>query len=320
MGWDLVLLYLSQIQISAVQAFSDKDLANQVLADFVDFAKTCGWRIWRVRYAILSVQHNYKSLKRHLPRPWEALQSWQLTLPVKTRLPIDKGIVKAMFIVAVSKALEHPEWAGLLISFAVLMRVGFKCLLRPGEITKLTSSNVSLPAPWHDMRAVISILDAKNRAHLGRVQFVLLSSRKSILWLQWLLDTWPTETKLWLSSPQRFRSLFRYVLSQLELSRFPLGPGSLRPGRATHLFCKHASVPRLKYEGRWLSEKSLGSYIQEALGVSTHLQLSSCEQSRIATILAQGAPIWQSPPKCQFSTLLVNGQFGRKDFSGKGSL
>ena len=83
MGWELVLLYLSQIQMCAEEIFTNTDLANQVLADFVEFAKTCGWRIWRVRYAILSVQHNHKSLKRHLPRPWEALQSWQLTLPIK---------------------------------------------------------------------------------------------------------------------------------------------------------------------------------------------------------------------------------------------
>ena len=96
-GWWLLSGFLLQIGLTADRAFDDCEVANQVLADFVNYAKSTGVKLWRVRYAVLSVQYRFKHLKRRLPRPWEAIHSWQLTQPVHTRLPIDKGILKAIF-------------------------------------------------------------------------------------------------------------------------------------------------------------------------------------------------------------------------------
>ena len=120
LGWFLIESFLRQCNYVADVVFSKVDSANQVLAEFVSYAHSCKLRIWRVRYSLLSVQHKYKHLKRKLPRPWEAVQSWQLKLPVQSRLPLDKGVLKVIFISSISLALEHPAWAQYLIPFAAL--------------------------------------------------------------------------------------------------------------------------------------------------------------------------------------------------------
>ena len=82
--------------------------------------------------------------------------------------------------------------------------------------------------------------------------------------MRWLLEGLPPGVKVWPSTLQSFRAMFRTVLEKARLT-LPLTPGSLRAGGATWLVTSGTEIARIRFLGRWKSDTGLAAYIQEAV-------------------------------------------------------
>ena len=298
-----------RVQPATLDALAhDPDRISQALVDFLDFAHDSNILLWRARHALLGVQTRWRFLRHKLPRPWDAIRGWQAEKVWGNRLPLLIEIMRAMFLVAVSWGAEtSPEWP-YMFPFAVLLRVGFWCLLRPRELANLRRADVRLAWRSHKLSAVLAVRDPKNRMFLGRAQFAVLHSGSAARWLEWLCCGVEPGLKLWPSSQHAFNIYFTAVLSRLELGRFNMRAGSIRPGGATEFFMRHQNVAFLKYQGRWKSDSSLAVYIQEAMAHLVWVDLSAAEQSRLEHLAWEGRQAWRSPPVDSWSGFFSRGR------------
>ena len=88
------------------------------------------------RNAILSIQSVRRELRGKLGRCWDCIRAWQFETPLKSRVPMPEDLVRALFAIAEGLAATKDREVLTRFAFALLIRVGFECLLRPGELLK----------------------------------------------------------------------------------------------------------------------------------------------------------------------------------------
>ena len=300
----LLKLWISQSRWWDTSWEDNGMLASQILCEHVQWLRDTGRGISAGRHAILSAQTAFRCLKGCLGRAWDCISSWKLQCPLRSRIPMPLLIMQAMFLMSIANGLTAMRNSERLaaFSFAVLVRLGHHCLLRPGEILKLVVADIRLPnarasaAQGEPEVAILRLRDPKNKASLGRFQFALVKDISIVRWLAWLVSDCPPEMRLWPGDGRRFSLLFRQTLSSMGLTRFGLTPGSLRPGGATLAFMSGSTVSELKYRGRWKVESSLEVYIQEAMSHLCVCELADHEHSVLTHMLSMGVSQWQQPP------------------------
>jgi hypothetical protein len=212
-------------------------------------------------------------------------------------------LIKYLFAVALSWSFDDPRLAHLLVPFAVLIRVGFFCLLRPGELTSLLAGDVMISFALDKCKqAIIAIRDPKTRNFMGRAQFALLNDDCTIKWLEWLLTSVPATMKLWPSNTATFRSIFNRVLARANIT-LGFSPASLRAGGATHMILEGYELGRLMFLGRWRTSTTLSSYIQEAMTQLVWAQLGASVSDMVIAAVAQSSSFWSTPPLKPWSLL-----------------
>ena len=279
-------------------------MAAHVLCEHVQWLRDSGRNIGNACHAVLAAQTISRPLRGHISRAWDCIKSWQLQVPLRSRVPMPFLILQGFFCMSIALALSAVSTSDILghFAFALLTRIGHHCLLRPGEMMKLVVGDVRLPAGDHEPEvAVIRLRDPKNRASLGRFQFCIIRDVALVRWLSWFIRECPADMRLWPGDSRRYTLHFRRVLSKLGISRLPLTPGCLRPGGATLAYLEGASVSDLKYRGRWRVESSLEVYIQEAMSHLCICELTRDEHVAFSSLLSQGVAQWQGPPEAPWS-------------------
>ena len=275
----------------------DDPLCDQVLCEFISMLYSQGEKIWKARLTVLSVQTAHRHLRGNLPRAWDSIKSWQLKNPLNSRVPMTIDICRAFFGMSLALGLMAPEQASLYLCFSVLSRVAFHCMLRPVELLRLTAGDVRLPhSDYEPESAVLCLQDPKNKASLGRYQYVMVHDPGLIAWLAWLIACMPSHLTLWPSSRSKFAKLFFDLSSRLLVDHLGLTLGSFRAGGTTFLHLSGVAINILKFRGRWKTDSSMEVYIQEAMA---RLTLSRLPDTTLNTIssLARGSDLqWQSPP------------------------
>ena len=310
-----LLYWVSLGSFAALDWLADPLLTNQVLCEFVQHVFASGGKIGLGRHAILAVQTSRRELRGKLGRAWDTIKSWQLKLPLKSRAPIPEDLLRAMFGFSIAEGLSASKDLDVLtaFAFAILLRIGFHCLLRPAELLKLTVGDVRLPVSAYEPNiAVIKLRDPKNRATLGRFQFVMVTDESLVAYLQWFLKGVEPHVHLWPGTSSKFSKQFSKVLARLGLHRLPLTPGCLRPGGATRLFLSGIGINALKYRGRWRQEGSLEVYIQEAMCHLLATELSQQEHLQIHEFLRAIQTQWDLPPSLPWSVFYSRGAQWRK--------
>lgn len=256
-------------------------------------------KLFMARHALLAIEKSARNLKGKLSECWEVIESWRQEVPGSLRPPM---YLPAMLAMAVTGRLLAEASSGhdalLWWSFGVLMEVGFFGLLRPIEILKLTRGHVSLPGELLSNAlgfATCMIDNPKNRRQFGRVQFAVIRSANASWWLAWLCAGLTAPEKLWPASAGEFRNRFKRVLEYLQLHNQKFVWASLRAGGATYLFMNGLDPPRIKFYGRWASEKSVGHYLQESVAFQLAHNTSLRSQKLIAAVL-KGASDLLTPP------------------------
>lgn len=203
-----------------------------------------------------------------------------------------------LFLTALDWAMSDRRMAHLLWPFDVLLLVGFEALLRPGELAGLRVGDVRPPGPLDAKKqAVLAIRSPKTKFFYGRAQFALVASEHVVSWLAWLIHGLPRHSKIFPSSLERFRALFKAVCSRAGLSQLQLTPASLRAGGTKFLVTGGADLLRVKMLGRWRSEHSMSCYVQEAVAQLVWLNLTAAERSRIEEEVASFQAVLSSPPR-----------------------
>jgi hypothetical protein len=142
-------------------------------------------------------------------------------------------------------------------AFAAVTEAAFYGLLRPSEALAMSPGLVSTPEECSGlpMQAIVAVTKLKNRRALGKTQFAAVRSESCTRWLRWLLDECSDGSAIWPLSYASYRRQFRDILGLLGLESLGYTPASLRAGGATYWHLFGVDPGRLKFWGRWASEK-----------------------------------------------------------------
>ena len=264
----------------------DGEPLDLALERFICKAKESGIPYYLAIHAVLFAQVTRPRLKRQLTAAWDRITAWQLQRPVRLRLPLPRPICEALFLVALDLGfVRQPARAWLWLPFAIVLRLGFGALLRPGEFLGALRGHVTLPSQTlfgFGQRVVIAIMDPKNRRAGGRFQFATAEDAVTVAWAEWLLAGLPKGWKIFPGGAPTFAKLFREALAQLDLGSAGFTPASLRAGGATAMFMDEVPVETLRFRGRWTNTKTLEHYIQEGMACLQMSQLSGSAALRVS--------------------------------------
>lgn len=305
-AWAALADWSRQQKTSYGEWWKHPDSANQISTEFLDYIHDTGrHRIWAGRHAILAVQARYRFLKGKLKRAWDSLSSWQLEIPLNSRLPIPLVVLQAFFRVCLSWSMDVPELSCYLIPLAILSRLAFYAMLRVGDVEKLCVHDIYIQGLTDAfMPLVVALLGPKNKASMGSAQFGTCRDKSTADWLAWLVQALPNAARIWPAPKSRFNKWFKLVLDRLGLKRLRLRASSSRPGGTTYYFMMGATTGQLRNWGRWKTEQSCSVYIQEAMASLVWGRLSTADEMRLSQLARASAFAWEHPPKVSAAVLL----------------
>ena len=256
-------------------------------------------KLSQARHAILALEKRLRELKGQMTESWEAYESWRQEVPGQLRAPLFLPAMLAMAVTARMLAQAADGYEGYLwAATSVLLEAGFFGLLRPGELTAATRGLTALPGQLLGNAASFAVIGVdcpKNKRQLGRFQFAIVRSANASAWVAWLCQDLMDSERLWPSTASEFRRRFKTLLWYLGLSELNFVPASLRAGGATYLFMHGVDPPRLKFYGRWVSERALSHYLQESMTFQLAHSAPVRSQRLVALALRGGAHLL-SPP------------------------
>ena len=150
-----------QMALPLEEGLRDSTVMSGLLAHYVQHCREKGLAVWRAKYAVVGVQSAIRAYKGQLRRAWDALKTWESQMPFGNRVPIPKLIVDACALVLAKLGCSRQPCADLAWIAAVLIRMGFWGLLRPGEILALVVADHSLPLAGSGHLLVIAIAKPK---------------------------------------------------------------------------------------------------------------------------------------------------------------
>ena len=256
--------------------------------------------------AVIAMQELLGIRRVDFRRPWLMLSSWQAKRPLRSRLPMPVALLDMLRLLALERT-QSPDAPLLWLSMMVLLPVGFYSLLRPGELLTLRLQDIMFSpslggggmtgAQWCGSAASIALRTPKTRAKYARVQFATLRHQPSIRWLRWYLALFQAPSnRLWPAPRPRFNAMFAELCAACGVPPGAFTPGCLRPGGATFFFVNGIEMASLKFLGRWQSESSLESYVQEATAQAIWAQCGSQQQAQWQALISAFAQQLEAPP------------------------
>ena len=243
------------------------------------------------KHGLLAVQRIYPQHRRRLHRAWQSVQACEDIVEVNVRVPLPLSILCGLVIAARAHAgCASSARAFMWDRFSVCLELAFFGLLRPGEVLQLRKCDVSLPHALliSGVGAVVRVQAPKNRRTFGKHQFVYIDHVPTCDGLRWLTARLADADTLWGGTARDFRAVFKQLCTELQVGHVRLAPASLRAGGASHLHLTGLEVSRLKFRGRWGSERSLGHYLQIALARQVQVSMTLPAQRALRTLLCQG--------------------------------
>ena len=278
-----------------------RDPSSQGLCEaLVDYIQWCYFNrvnFWIPKHAVLAIRNFHPHFRSILGRPWDALKSWRNQLPLKNRLPVSLLVVKAVFGYLLNSALEDRNKAHRFITAAILFRVGFMGLLRPGEMYALRAQDVRIVVAEGSKVAVLAIVNPKNKMFMGRAQFICIRDASLVNWLEWLCANLPGQCKLWPGTQASLSELWNFTMSCLGIALVGFTLAGLRPGGTTSMYIAGKELAYIKYAGRWSNEASMACYVQEAMAALVWSKISPALEGQLIRWSSASDFAWTGPPQ-----------------------
>ena len=258
---------------------------NRTLIQYIQQLYSGKKPLWLATHTVLAIQTKWRALKGQLKPSWDSIQSWKLSRPIHSRIPMPSMVMKAVCYYGVMMALMYDQSrSAAWFSFVVTIRMGFYALMRPIEFLSILKSHIKLPSPWTPSgarTAVCKIIDPKNRAFMGRVQVRMIKDEGTIAWLAWFSFCLPEQSRVCMSCRKTMVGMFEQALNFFGIKHLGFTLASLRAGRATELLEIETPLANIQFAGSWTSQKALACYLQEAEAASIMLDVGKKSIDRI---------------------------------------
>jgi integrase len=278
--------FLSPTRLTLTQLLQlPPTLVDQRLSEYIDDLFAQHGSFDYASQALFGLIYRCPALRHSLGESRLRLRGWKRLKAELTRShPPVTWELAVIFAATMARWGRHAE--------AVATLLAFDCLLRIGELTRLTFHDVVMP---HDPRmgsAYTGMVVRLARAKTGLNQSVRLLNPQVQTALRTYLLAHPflAHDRVFPFSPASFRLLIRQVADGLGLHDIPYVPHSFRHGGATYYYLRGATIEQIMFRGRWVALESARRYIQTAQAMLTVLNVPA-SLNEVGLLLAPGVDL-----------------------------
>lgn len=226
---------------------------------------------------LLKFSQRFWWCRPHIRPCWDLIEEWEYREPGEHRTPAHPVIVRACIALCLA-------WCWVRV--AVMLWVGFHCLLRPGELIDLKVGDFRyMPGrrgAWGFY--VVVVREPKTRRRYARVQHVIAEELLLVMLIYYSLRFRDASEYFYGFTSSTLNKRLSTILAALGVpDLFTLA--GLRAGGATWEWLTNRNFSDLRLRGRWMNAKTLESYIQEAVA---ELTLGSLSQATVRRLEAVG--------------------------------
>lgn len=252
-------------------------IIDQRLSEYIDQLFASHGSYSYASQALFGLIYRCPPLRHHLGESRLRLRGWNRLRVHHSHPPITWELT-VVFAVTMARWGRHAE--------AVATLLAFDCLLRVGELTRLTFHDVVVPNDARLGSADTGMVIRLARAKTGLNQSVDLQNAhvRALLLAHLRAHPFMAKDRIFKFSPESFRHLIRLVASSLGLHGIPYVPHSFRHGGATYAFQRGERIEDIMFRGRWLSMESARRYIQTARALLIRLDIPQELNQRGATL------------------------------------
>ena len=237
------------------------------MAEFIDLSFQEGDPISYAGHLLSAVKRFHPELRLCLPRSSQYFRKWQRCYTPSRAIPASWDLVQALMGLAC--AANEPL-------FAVLIALGFNCLLRTTEMLGLTHQHLVV----HPSGNGLSLILPGSKTSQGNPQVLLVTDGTLVRFVQrWHLPR--SSALLWPQGPYLFRQTFARFLTRLGFEEDSYTPYCLRRGGATWHFQATLSLDSTVTRGRWACAKTARAYIDEGTAQLAHVCWSRTQTNKV---------------------------------------
>ena len=220
---------------------------------------------------VSGVLHYLPQLKGKVPGSKKLLVAWG-----KCELPARAPPLNTFFLAALAgKAVALNDRR-----LAVSLLLGFRCMLRTGELLKIRKMDLSLME--RHSRGIVVLHETKSGQRTASSETVVISDAHLMRMLAIVCrDLAPAEFLVG-CSPAAFRAKFARLVHEAGIPQCSWKPCSLRRGGATTDFLHHGQLDRTMVRGRWASAKTARLYIDDAVSMQAQLAVTRQQNRTMA--------------------------------------
>ena len=236
---------------------------DRQIAEFIDHLYQEGEPISYGGHLLSAVKRFHPELRLCLPQASQFFRTWQRCYIPSRALPASWALVEALMGVAFSLQLAH---------FALLLALGFNCLLRTSEMLSITHRHLVV----HPDGKALSVIIPGSKTSQGNPQ-VLLVQDLPLVHLTSKLIRPKSKALLWAQGPHSFREQFSQLLVSVGFGAHDYTPYCLRRGGATWFFQSSQSMDATVARGRWSCARTAKGYIDEGTMQLAQVQWTSAQ-------------------------------------------
>jgi len=222
------------------------------------------------------------SLRGGFRLSWSLVTAWQKNEPPQRCAPLSKDILLAMIACASERTWHR---------FALLLAIGFHCLLRTAEMYHLRVADFEFDESFK--KGVLVLRESKSGNRFNVVESVTITDVSLIRMFQNVMGAAQPGDLLFPEGAHAFRRCFDTLVDDLALPLTLLyKPYSIRRGAATADFLAHGKMSRTCVRGRWANEKTCRIYINESTTALSAIRFGKRAASLVKRYRQLAIDVW----------------------------
>lgn len=256
---------------------------DHYVSEFINLSYQEGEPIAYAGHLLSALKRFHPEFRQELPVATQFYKNWTRSYVPKRAIPAAWELVEAMIGVALSQDQLH---------MALLLALGFNCMLRTSEMLQLTARHLLL----HPGQESFSVVLPQAKTSVGNPQVLQVTDPALVALAFPMLSAIPSRKRsrlLWGQGAHAFRMAFQGLLKKLGFERDSYLPYSLRRGGATWYYQATLSLDATVTRGRWACVKTARQYIDEGTMQLAHVTWSPDQCRKVATWRQKGMRLRQ---------------------------